>query len=155
MLDMIWGLKVDSMFDAWSFDHFLNGLALGTSVLVFNKRYLGQALTKIKDDTLSSKFINGLKYRYDLILLLMMSFFWEAVEHYLETGALGKTIDDWLQGVEYWPNRLIADPLLLILGYLVVKKWPKLVWPARALCLAWLITHIFIFPHSMYLHEIF
>jgi len=155
MLDVIWGLKTTSMFDAWSFDHFLNGLALGTSVLIFNKEYLGRAIFNLKDNSLSTQYINGLKYRYDLILLLLMSYFWEAVEHYLETGALGKTIEYWLQGVEFWPNRLIADPLLLILGYLVVKKWPRLVWPARTICFVWLFVHIFIFPHSMYLHEIF
>ena len=61
----------------------------------------------------------------------------------------------WFQGVEFWPNRLIFDPLMLILGYLIVKKYSFLVNPARVLSLIWLLTHIFIFPHSMYLHDLF
>ena len=86
--------------------------------------------------------------------VLFLAYAWETFEHYLEVGLAGTAVEYWFQGVEFWPNRLIFDPLMLIIGYLIAKRYPKLVWPARVLSLAWLLIHIFIFPHSMYLHEL-
>ena len=61
----------------------------------------------------------------------------------------------WFQGVEFWANRLISDPLLTVIGYYISKKYSFFVTPARIISLLWLLVHIFLFPHSMYLHEIF
>ena len=79
---------------------------------------------------------------------------WESIEHYLEAGLAGYTVEYWFQGVEFWPNRLLADPLMLIIGYMIAKRYPGFVNPARVLSLLWLFVHLFVFPHSMYLHEI-
>jgi hypothetical protein len=86
---------------------------------------------------------------------LFLAFLWEAVEHYLEAGLLGGRVEYWFQGVEFWANRIIADPLVLVLGYLFAKKYPITVWPARVLSLVWLFVHIFVFSHSMYLQYLF
>ena len=85
--------------------------------------------------------------------MLFIAYFWETIEHYLETGLLGSKVMFWFQGVEAWDNRFISDPLMLLLGYWIVKRWPKLVWPARIFSIVWLFFHIFIFPHSMYLQD--
>ena len=37
----------------------------------------------------------------------------------------------------------------------IAKGNPNLITPARIVSLIWLLVHVFIFPHSMYLHEIF
>ena len=92
--------------------------------------------------------------RFDVAGVLLLGFLWETFEHYLEEGLWGEKVVFWFQGVEHWSNRLISDPLLLVLGYLVSVKYPQWVIPARMLSLAWFITHVFIFPHSMYLHTL-
>jgi len=87
--------------------------------------------------------------------VLFLAYLWETIEHYLEVGTAGAWLEYWFQGVEFWPNRIIADPLMLVLGYMIAKKYPQLVIPARIFSIAWLLTHLFIFPHSMYLHDLF
>lgn len=44
---------------------------------------------------------------------------------------------------------------ILVLGYVMAKKYPQLVWPARTASITWIIVHIFVFPHSMYLLRYF
>ena len=95
------------------------------------------------------------KLRLDILGVLFLAYAWETLEHYLETGLAGSAVEFWFQGVEFWPNRLITDPLMLLLGYLIAKKYPRFVIPARIASVAWLFIHIFIFPHSMYLHYLF
>jgi len=154
MLDIIWGLKTTAIFDVWSLEHLLNGLSIGAGVLIFNHKNLGQIFSTLNDRLFPGRLINIIKRKYDLILILFLAYFWESFEHYLETGLAGQRVVDWFYGVEFWPNRLLADPLLLVLGYLIVKKWSQLVWPARAFSMIWLFFNIFIFPHSMYLQKL-
>jgi len=155
MLEPIWGIKTQAIFDVWSIEHILTGISIGTGVILHNNKTLGSLILNLKEKIIQPNKINILKYKYDLILLLFLAYIWETLEHYLETGLLGYRVEYWFQGVEFWPNRLLADPLMLILGYLIVKKFPKLVWPARIIIVIWLFVHIFIFPHSMYLHQVF
>ncbi|MEC9259119.1 MAG: hypothetical protein VX541_11515 [Candidatus Poribacteria bacterium] len=86
---------------------------------------------------------------------LSVFYFWEAIEHYLETGLVGDVVSDWFQGVEFWANRLVADPLMMILGYYLAQRFPRLVNPARVCSIVWFFVHVFVFPHSMYLHVYF
>ena len=85
----------------------------------------------------------------------MVAYSWETVEHYLEIGLMGEVVAFWFQGVEFWANRIISDPLITVVGYYIAKQYSKLVIPARIISIIWLLVHVFIFPHSMYLHEIF
>ncbi len=87
--------------------------------------------------------------------MLFLAYAWETLEHYLEIGLAGQAVAYWFQGVEHWANRLIADPLAMVLGYLIVKRWAGLATPARILSALWLAVHVFWFPHSMHLHELF
>ena len=144
---MIWGLKTIAIFDVWTFEHFLSGISIGALAAACNNKIFKNKLD-----------INGrdIKTRYfDLILVLLAAYSWETVEHYLESGLMGDIIAYWFQGVEFWANRILSDPLITVIGYFIAIKNPKLVNPARIVSLIWLIVHIFIFPHSMYLHEIF
>ncbi len=155
LLEVIWGVKTQAIFDVWTFEHFFSGVSIGAGVILHNNKHLGGIIEALKEGIFHSKKINWLKYRYDIFLLLFLAYLWETLEHYLETGLAGDVVEYWFQGVEFWPNRLIADPLMIVLGYLFVKKFPKMLWPGRIFTLAWLILHVFVFPHSMYLHEIF
>jgi len=155
MLEPIWGWKTVAVFDVWTIEHLLTGISVGSGVLIHNRKSLGEVFSHVREKILNPRKIDWLKYKYDIILVALAAFIWETVEHYLETGIAGELVEYWFQGVEFWPNRLISDPLMLVFGYLLVKKYPRLVWPARVLSVIWLIVHIFVFPHSMYLHEAF
>jgi hypothetical protein len=145
ILSVIWGLKTQAIFDVWSIEHVLSGISIGWFVRVRNDHEMEKILGK-KNNVISKWF--------DVTGVLWIAFMWEAVEHYLETGLLGFKVEYWFQGVEFWGNRLLADPLLLLFGYWIAKRYPKYVLPARILSAIWLLVHIFLFPDSMYLQRV-
>lgn len=147
MLELVWWVKTIAMMDVWTIEHILSGLSVGHAVKSKNHKVLKEKLW-IDAHTITTK-------HFDVIWVLFFAYLWETIEHYLETGLAGEAVKYWFQWVESWPNRIIFDPLMLVLGYLIAKNFPKLVLPARILSVIWLFVHIFIFPHSMYLHEIF
>lgn len=144
-MEWLWGLKTVAFFDAWSIEHVLSGISIGRIVKTQN--------TKKLEGIIKNENASGFLY-FDMLGVLFLAYLWETIEHYLETGLLGITVEFWFQGVEMWGNRIITDPLLLVLGYYIVRNKPKWVIPARCLTALWLLIHIFVFPHSMYLHEI-
>ena len=146
MLELLWGLKTVAWFDFWSIEHVLSGVSAGASVRHHHERKIKKHRT-----TLHPK----IHLHLDVVTVLFLAFLWETFEHYLEVGLAGEVVAAWFFGVEFWGNRLITDPLLVVAGYLIARQSPRLVWPARVLSIAWLYVHIFIFPHSMYLHELF
>jgi len=147
MFEFIWGIKTIAMMDVWTIEHLLSGLSVGHAVKIRNRKTFKKKMGLEKHHIVTRHF--------DVIGVLFIAYLWEAIEHYLETGLAGDTVEYWFQGVEMWANRIIFDPLMLVIGYLIVKKYPKIVIPARIASLVWLIVHVFIFPHSMYLHDIF
>tara|TARA_B100001029_G_scaffold172734_1_gene170812 strand:+ start:288 stop:722 length:435 start_codon:yes stop_codon:yes gene_type:complete len=143
---MIWGLKTVAIFDVWTFEHFLSGISIGALAISTNLKVFENKI-KLKTQNINTSY-------FDLLFVLLMAFAWEALEHYLEIGLLGLKVEFWFQGVEFWANRIFSDPLVTVFGYYVAKKNMHLVTPARLISLIWLLVHIFVFPHSMYLHEI-
>jgi len=135
---MIFGPKTIALFDVWTFEHFLSGMSIGGIIILWCKKYYGR----------------DLNFNHGLILVLIAAYLWETIEHYLEAGIAGQAVEYWFQGIEYWPNRIISDPLMMIFGYYVIKQYPNLFIPARIICFSWLFIHIFIFPHCMYLQEL-
>ena len=144
---MIWGLKTVSIFDVWTIEHFLSGISIGALAVHCNMKIFKY---KLDLDSLDIK----TKY-FDIIFVLLAAYSWETVEHYLESGLMGDVVAHWFQGVEFWANRILSDPLITVAGYYVSKGCPILVTPARIVSLIWLLVHVFLFPHSMYIHEIF
>jgi len=148
MLEMLWGLKTLAAFDVWTIEHILSGLSVGGLAGSFVKKNLSKVRPTL--NMFHSSII-----KYEIIFVLFMAYLWETLEHYLETGLAGGVVAHWFQGVEFWPNRFITDPLMVVLGYYLVKRFPRLVTPARILSFIWLYVHIFIFPDSMFLHHVF
>ncbi|PIR48334.1 hypothetical protein COU80_05180 [Candidatus Peregrinibacteria bacterium CG10_big_fil_rev_8_21_14_0_10_55_24] len=146
ILTVLWGLKTQAIFDVWTIEHVLSGISVGRAVKKRNHNVLKKILCK--DHALHS-------WYFAMTGVLFLAYCWETIEHYLETGLAGFTVQYWFQGVEFWANRIIADPLMLIIGYAIANRWPRTVIPARLGSLTWLLVHIFIFPHSMYLHMLF
>ena len=144
---MIWGFKTIAFFDIWTLEHLLSGISIGALSMQINDKVFLKNLNISREQIKTSYF--------DLIFVLLLAYIWETAEHYLETGLAGNLVEYWFQGVEFWANRFISDPLITVMGYYISKKYIFLVNPARILSLLWLLIHIFIFPHSMYLHELF
>jgi hypothetical protein len=128
----------------WSFEHFLNGISIAAFAGLFI-------------DTLFKKhgFTGNQKRMLNFVLTFALALLWENIEHYAETGLFGANIAYWFQGVEHWSNRLVADSLMVLLGWYVYMQKKNLAWAAKSLSLIWLLIHVFVFPHSMYLHTLF
>jgi len=148
MIDcLFFGLKTVGWFDVWSFSHILSGVSSGAAVRQWNeKRFACQSGINTQERHLLSS---------DLLTVLFLAYLWETIEHYLETGLAGSAVEFWFQGVEFSGNRIITDPALVVTGYLIAKRCPQAIWPARILQFLWLFVHVVIFPHSMYLQDFF
>ena len=146
-INKLWWVKTEAMMDAWSFEHILSWISVGFLIMSSNYKIFEKKIwfdpTKINT-----------RY-FDLMWVLFLAFAWETIEHYLEVWIAWETVKIWFQWVEYWPNRIIFDPLMLVFWYFLARKYTKIVAPARFLSVVWLFVHIFIFPHSMYLHNLF
>ncbi len=123
----------------------MSGISIGSSVRSHNH----QKIKKIAPNENPADH----SFHFDLVGVLFIAYLWETIEHYLETGLAGAHVEYWFQGVEFWMNRIIADPALLVLGYFIAKRYPRMVIPARIFTAIWLFVHIFLFPNSMYLQQ--
>lgn len=155
----LFGPKDAAWLDVWSIEHILSGMSIGALILGKNEglfRNIVMSNGLLHHFVAKEKFIRSSReiLVINLIAVLMLSFAWESTEHYLETGMAGKVVQDWLMGVEYWGNRLVMDNVMVIWGFFITRAYPVLVAPARILSVIWLVVHIFVFPDSMYLHEV-
>lgn len=141
---MMWGLKTEASFDVWSIEHLVMGVSVGCLSMWITKKMVG-------NENISEE----LRLKISFIITLLVAYMWETLEHYLEVGLGGQTVAYWLQGVEHWSNRLICDNLMVICGWWIYQQKNRMVWFARVFSVIWLFVHIVIFPHSMYLHELF
>jgi hypothetical protein len=154
MIEYIIGPKTTAFFDIWSIEHIMVGVSIGSIAIWHSKKKLFGFFSDI-GESLAQAFQKHSKTitRFDIITVLFYAYLWETIEHYLETGLIGDQATYWFQGVEAWDNRFISDPLMLVVGYFIVRRYPKLLWPARVFSATWLLVHIFVFPHSMYLQD--
>lgn len=140
---VLWGIKTEAAFDVWSIEHLVTGISL-CALSNFIVHYMFK-------EEINEK--NRIKILF--LIVIIFSLFWENLEHYIEAGLWGTNVKYWFQGVEHWSNRLIFDNLMVIFGAYIYIKKNKLLWFARIFSVLWLFFHIFIFPHSMYLHSFF
>ena len=146
MLDLIFWLKTEAFIDIWFIQHFLAWMSLS---FFFARKH-----NSFFEKLLSRKVSESEIIYFNIIAILFIAYFRESVEHYLEEWVAWPAIEYWFYWVEFWANRIIFDPLAMILWFFLILKFPKLVWPARFLSLTWIIVHIAFFPHSMYLQEL-
>ncbi len=136
----LWGEKTEAFIDVWSIEHFASGIGVGYLVIFI--------LSKLKYKE------NNKDYKLMFYMMVILTaYLWEVIEHYLETGAINDHITFWFQGVEFWGNRIIADPLLMLLGATCYLKYNFLSKYAQVFSITWIFSHVFIFPHSMYLQD--
>jgi len=130
----VFGIKTISLFDFWVIAHILSGIIIGYLILIS------------KGNKLSNKRI--------IISILIIAYLWEITEYFAEIGLFGIPLMKWFYGVEFLPNRLLIDPLLILLGYFIVKRYPKTLIPSVIVYSIWILIHIFIFPDTTYLNRI-
>src|SRR5690349_3208542 len=117
--NMIFGPKTDAWLDVWSLEHFVSGMAISTLCAVLADRLFLRGLQDIPTVA---------KTRGYMITILLVEYMWEVVEFYMEAGYTHvAAITYWFQGVEFWGNRLVADPLITWAGGIIGLHHPKLV----------------------------
>ncbi len=124
----VWGHKTESMLDIWSFAHIATGITV-SSIAISLRRICF----------------------HPLLLLLLLVVAWEVYEPYAET-IMHHVIVQWFGGTEHWINRGLVDPMCAILGFYLVKKYPRVLPYSRLFSFCFLFLHIVIFQDSMYFH---
>ncbi len=160
----IWGNKTDSLFDIWSIEHFVSGVTIGSIICFFllskyQNFQLNLNIEKHDDKNNSEQDIikNPLFVFNYFVIILLIAYMWEVLEFYMEAGYTNiDKVTYWFQGVEYWANRFITDPLMVLLGsWLGLKFCSKiLMYSARSFSAIWVGMHVFLFPNCMYLQNI-
>ena len=125
----LFGHKQNSIFDVWTITHIATGAVLA---------YI----------TISLRVIN---FHHPIMLLLLVSFGWEIIEHYIELSEIA-VVSSWFAGQESFFNRLIADQVAVIFGFLLIKWEPRLLLPAMLVALGILGLHIWT-GDSMFLYR--
>ncbi len=133
---MLFGDRTEATFDLWSIQHFASDVIMGAIVVAYNKRPLWRTVRSI-----------DIIYR-----LFIIAIWWEFAELMMESGTFGPAIAHWKHGFEHWSNRFVGDPLMVVLGGVVAKKFPSTGKWAWALTLVWLASNI-LAPHSMWVQE--
>ncbi len=137
----LFGPKTRSLLDIWSFEHILTGFSIACMCQYFLADWWKVVPANLKPKIMAMAILN-------------VSFFWEMVEHYLETGLAGAGVAFWLQGVENWSNRLLADNVMVLFGAYLFSLTPRWINFVRFFSFAWLFSHVFLMPHSMWLQNV-
>ncbi|MFC1600070.1 DUF2585 family protein [Patescibacteria group bacterium] len=122
----LFGHKSNSIFDVWTLSHIATGAVISFFVIGFRK----------------------INVKNPIILVLLLSSCWEIVEHYLEIMG-PEAVANWFAGEESLMNRLVADQLSLVVGFVIIKARPKLFPLMLVISAGILILHI-ILGDSMY-----
>ena len=135
---MLFGDKTTAWFDIWSIQHIMSLMW----VIV--------------------RFEQGLRPRVSprpagllgLLVALCLGFAFEPIERLAELGYAGSAVAQWFAGEEYWANRWIADTIVCgVAAYLLSRNRPWLVYAARQYSVSWMLLHVLLAPHSMYLQR--
>ena len=118
---LFFGDKQVATFDLWSFQHLWSGIII---TFIFKKRH------------------------NPLLITMTLTYLWEALEWWMESGGLGVVVASWKAGHEHWTNRLIGDPGMMAIGLTLYRQQPKVIYPTICLSIVWLIVNI-IAPNCM------
>lgn len=148
----------DMWLDRWSLFHILLGIVIWYAVQHTNHAKITKLHTYIADEFIDTvepylkklpkkvrkhidlhSMTQPLWHAFDIHSVLMVAFFREALEMYLEQGQIIPWFTQLIPGQEHWVNRLILDPLMLIIGYRIARAFPRLFRPA-VVCSAWLFS---------------
>lgn len=136
----LFGDKTTSWFDIWSIEHLFSGFGLSS---------LARRLIDPEHRSIPSK-----RMRSIALVTLVLALAWECIEHYIEEGVTtSDQITYWFQGVEFWGNRLLTDPFIVVLGAILAQRYQHLSAIGKLFSACWLAVHLFLLPNSMSLQE--
>jgi len=113
-LPLPFGYRNYAVFDLWSIHHGFAGVVIGKIVL--------------------QKFEKPLTF---VCAVLIVALSWEGLELLMEYGNMGTAISAWKGGYEHWGNRLIGDPLMVMVGGLIARKNHQIWKYALIYCIVW------------------
>lgn len=120
-----------SFFDLWTIQHILSGVIVGYVILNVKNLNLSRYVT--------------------LVLLTAVS--WEIMELCMEYGLFGQPISNWKVGYEFIFNRLLIDPLSVLIGAVIFWHFKQTFYFALAPLIIWLAVNI-ASPNSMYIEYV-
>ena len=149
----MWLFQPDVWLDRWTLVHLLTGVIVWYLVQHYNHQNMNKITNhrhemmakeveekvanlpqKRQENIDLSVFKKPLTLRFDLSTVLLCAYFWEALEHYFELWYIWPGFSSLIEWQEHWFNRLILDPLMLIVWYIAIRFFPKLFWPSTILC---------------------
>ena len=98
------GDRTVALFDLWSAQHFCAGILAGAVVCRV------------------SPSLDPLRFA---LLAVCLALAWEAAELAMEAGWLGPAVSAWKDGFEHWGNRFVGDPLMVLSGALVARRFGR------------------------------
>ncbi len=129
---IIFGDRRFAFFDLWTLQHVLSGVIVGFLILFLK---------------------NGIAFKEYLISILLVAFLWELFEVGMEHGLMGQVVADWKFGYEFILNRVLVDPLSVLIGGILQWHFKNFVYVSLPLASLWLLANIFS-AHSMSIQEI-
>ncbi len=132
---VLWGVKDVALFDVWCLQHLLSGFILG---------FLVGKLKKIP--TISPAHVIG---------LIVFAYTWEAIEYNLETSSIDN-LRVFIGGIEYRWNRILVDPLFMVIGFYLSFVLPLSKTKRYTLVVFWLsfaLIHIY-FGNVTHFHNV-
>lgn len=125
-LPLLFGDRSEAIFDLWTFQHLFSGIIIGSML-----KYVG------KND-----------HWEFLLIALILALTWEATELAMELGVFGQAVAHWKNGFEHWGNRFIGDPMSVVLGALMARRFSS-VWKVILVpLLVWLAINVYM-PNAM------
>ncbi len=130
----LFGRTDEAALDLWSGQHLMNGVLFAALYALLLRR--GEKPTP-------SEFC---------WFVLLCSTVWELIESGTDLGWGGERVANWMTGVEHWSNRLVADPLIVVLGSNIYQRVPRIIYPVVLGTIVWLCANL-LAPDCMYLQE--
>jgi hypothetical protein len=130
---LVVGDRTQAMFDLWSLQHFCGGILIGALLVRFQPLPSG--------------------WRVFALAVGAIALSWEAIELAMEAGVFGAGVSRWKDGYEHWSNRLVGDPLLVVCGALVARRFAYAWKIAMAPASVWLLINV-ASPSSMYIQRL-
>lgn len=112
----LFGHKTTAILDIWSVIHGLTGIVIASLMFSLVNKFQPKAFTASFGLKINSRELN---IWWDLVVVILLIYAWEFTEFTAENGLFGLRVQNWFDGVEYLGNRFIADPILVILGYVI------------------------------------
>ena len=136
-LPIFFGHKSVALVDLWTLQHVASGVAIGA----FVTWQLGDWQHLIE------------RTLFQVIIRVgSLAVLWEGFEYQFELGMLGHEVAEWKDGIEHWANRCIVDPLAVLFGAFVYRRWDKTLLPARWFSLVWIGANV-LAPTCMSIQE--